>query len=259
MYIISYTLQIFNFTKQPKESDPPQNKSEYEILIKGYLNDINRSDTYIISTDIISLIALFYPFHFILEEKAIRICRETRLKDALKFLLKEIKANDVDIGDEPGYIARFLYYKHPYLNREDIGEFISSLETSVFTEQQHIKLMENYMECMDFDNLAFLDALKRFLNCGFFLPKEAPKIDKLIQYFADYYAKYNRHGMDSDDIMILSYGVLMLNTDYHNSRVETPMFRDAFRNFFTNRPNIPTTLVDEIFDYISQHPLIVRK
>ena len=180
-------------------------------MIKGYLNhDINISSTYVISTDIIGIIVLFYPFQFVLEEKAIKICRVKTLKIGLKYLLTQHDVNNIDIEDKAKYIARFLYYRHPYLDREEIGEFISALGSSVFNEEDHNKILNNYFEFMELNNLSFLDALTRFLNSGFFLPKEAPKIDRLLQVFAEHYTEYNPYGMTTDDILMLSYGVLLM-------------------------------------------------
>eukprot|EP01084_Bolivina_argentea_P126072 223297_1 len=212
--ILKKELEQIQTNKLPDINDSPNNNIEYKTLIKWYIrNEINETNEYIISKDIINIIAMYYPFQFIIQQKALKICRTQRLKDGLKYLVKQYNNNNINNQNKSEYISNFLYSKHPYLNKTEIGEFISCLDSNLCNESEHNKILLNYFQFIHFNNLSILNAFRKFLNCGFYLPLEAPKIDRLIQVFADHYVNCNNNNkynnLVSDDILIICYAMLM--------------------------------------------------
>ena len=79
--------------------------------------------------------------------------------------------------------------------------------------------------------MPLLTALRRLLNT-FKLPGEAQKIDRIVQAFADHWFDSNRDGPgdaggvplnpfhSSDGAYVLSFSIIMLNTDRHSSQIK---------------------------------------
>ena len=87
---------------------------------------------------------------------------------------------------------------------------------------------------MDFDI-----AVRHFLTkCGFRLPGEAQKIDRLVTAFAQCYWEDNPTKFrDSDVVMILAYSTILLNSDAHNPNV-TPQNKMTLPQFLNNNRDI---------------------
>lgn len=65
-----------------------------------------------------------------------------------------------------------------------------------------------------------IDAALRVFLEGFRLPGEAQKIHRIVEAFADRYYQQSKGILASKDAaFVLSYSVIMLNTDQHNKQV----------------------------------------
>lgn len=103
--------------------------------------------------------------------------------------------------------------------------------------------MHAYVEKLDFKELEIDDALRKLLS-GFKLPGEAQKIDRIMEKFAEKFCKDNPNMFDkADTAYVLSYSIIMLNTDAHNPMVKNKMSREGF---LKNNRRIPG--VDELDD-----------
>ena len=71
-------------------------------------------------------------------------------------------------------------------------------------------------------------ALRSFLD-GFKLPGEAQKISRILEVFAAWYYSANPEAVaDADSAYVLSYSIIMLNTDQHNPQVKRKMTLEQF-------------------------------
>ena len=79
------------------------------------------------------------------------------------------------------------------------------------------------MRTMNFTSLSFVEALRTMLTKGGFrLPGEAQKIDRYLETFSRIYYEANKRDFKNADVAyILSFSVVMLNTDAHNPSVKT--------------------------------------
>ena len=90
--------------------------------------------------------------------------------------------------------------------------------------------------------MTYDSGFRHFLtDCGFKLPKEAQKIDRLIEAFAHSFSRDNPSIFkDVDQVLVLSYGVLMLNTELHNPKAKAaagargPMTKEQFVKLVQN-------------------------
>ena len=90
------------------------------------------------------------------------------------------------------------------------------------------------MKTFDFTDLRLDEALRILLN-SFRLPGEAPLIERIVTEFADkYYSTSNTEDIaDRDAIFVLTYAVIMLNTDQHNPNVKNQA-RMTYTDFAKN-------------------------
>ena len=84
------------------------------------------------------------------------------------------------------------------------------------------KIMCDYVDQLDFHDMAIVTALRTFL-AGYRLPGEAQKIDRLMLKFAQRYYENNPELAEifasADTCYVLAYSIIMLTTDLHNDQV----------------------------------------
>lgn len=106
----------------------------------------------------------------------------------------------------------------PGLDKEVVGEYLGD------AKEFKVKVLEAYARSFDFAGMTIDGSLRLFLE-GFKLPGEAQKISRILENFAEvYYQCSLRNGgvvADADSVYVLSYSIIMLNTDLHNSQVRS--------------------------------------
>ena len=122
---------------------------------------------------------------------------------------------------EAAAVARFL--KHaPRLDKEVVGEYLGD------HKDFNVEVLTEYCDIFDFRGITLDKALRTFLD-GFKLPGEAQKISRILEVFAARYYSANPDAVaDADSAYVLSYSIIMLNTDQHNPQVKRKMTLDQF-------------------------------
>lgn len=114
--------------------------------------------------------------------------------------------------DDPACIAAFLR-QTSRLNKKLVGEYIS--------KKEHVDILRAYMNTFDFAGKSVDEALRDVLG-SFRLPGEAQLIDRIVATFSEQYCA-NGHPEEianSDALYVLTFAIIMLNTDQHNSGVK---------------------------------------
>ena len=127
------------------------------------------------------------------------------------------------------------------LNKEMIGKCLGS------HKEKNIKILEAYCELLDFRKLEFDKALRLLLST-FKLPGEAQQIERIVKVFAIVYQRDNPNDFpDSETPFILSYSLLMLNTDAHSTMIpaKNKMTKQQFVN---NNIRVCTNISPEYFE-----------
>lgn len=147
---------------------------------------------------------------------------------------------------EPLAVAKFLKYA-PALDKEVVGDYLG--EPAEFV----INVLDEYTKLFDFRDVTLDRALRSFLS-GFKLPGEAQKISRILECFAARYYEANPDSVaDADSAYVLSYSIIMLNTDQHNAQVKKKMTLEQFirNNRGTNGgKDWPAETLVSIFDSI---------
>ncbi|KAL7750673.1 guanine nucleotide exchange protein for ADP-robosylation factor [Sorochytrium milnesiophthora] len=155
---------------------------------------------------------------------------------------------------KPADVAQFLYTTDG-LNKVAIGEYLGE------GDQENVDTMHAFVDLMDFAGMTFVDALRTLLQ-SFRLPGESQKIDRYMLKFAERYTTNNPNIFaNADTGYVLSYSVIMLNTDAHNPQVKKRMTKQEFiRNNrgINDNADLPEEFLNAIYDEIQTNEIKLK-
>ncbi|KAF9009101.1 hypothetical protein BDQ17DRAFT_1349527 [Cyathus striatus] len=155
----------------------------------------------------------------------------------------------------PHEIAKFLLTTDG-LSKAMIGEYLGE------GDEENIAIMHAFVDMLDFRDLAFVDALRVFLQ-SFRLPGEAQKIDRFMLKFAERYIAGNSKTpfANADTAYVLAYSVILLNTDAHNPQIKKRMTKQDFiknNRGINDGSDLPEELLSSIFDEIVHNEIRMK-
>lgn len=172
-------------------------------------------------------------------------------KRGLEFLSSQGIINDLTDAKS---VAEFLKGT-TRISKRMLGEFISKKGSEA--------LLEAFMDLFNFNDKRVDEALRELLE-AFRLPGESALIERIVTCFAEHYcASSVPEGIsDKDAVYVLTYAIIMLNTDQHNPNVQSSK-RMASTDFARNLRGVnggkdfaPQYLQD-IFDSIKSNEIIL--
>lgn len=157
-------------------------------------------------------------------------------------------------SDSPDDIASFLF-RNDRLDKAMLGEFLGE------GDAENIAIMHAFVDSMNFEKRRFVDSLRQFLQY-FRLPGEAQKIDRFMLKFAERYVTQNPNAYaNADTAYVLSYSVIMLNTDQHSSKMKGPRMtkEDFIKNNrgINDNQDLPPEYLGSIYDEISNNEIVL--
>ena len=124
--------------------------------------------------------------------------------------------------DDPVCVARFLKGT-TRVSKKVLGEHL--------TKKAHDRILGAFIEMFDFTGKRVDEALRDLLG-AFRLPGESQLIERIVTVFSEKYcASSTPEGIaDKDAVFVLTYAIILLNTDLHNPNVKAQkkMSFDAF-------------------------------
>jgi hypothetical protein len=228
---------------------------------------------------------------------AFDIAKKKSLNKAIDYLI----ACDI-LTKSPRDIASFLRIHKDDLKPSDLGRYLGEggtdgSETEYWNlirfnyirahsfvgmgaEQGYVELCDQYCKGMSAISnnflLLFSVRLRHLLtNCGFQLPGEAQQIDRIMCTFAQCYWEDNAGDnlrcpfQDQDTVFLLSFAIIMLNTDLHKSYTPPSHGRKKDRKrmtkteFLTNMRGATRTeelsqeYLSKIYDSIEDNPIVM--
>ena len=131
----------------------------------------------------------------------------------------------IENPDDPYSVAQFLKGT-TRVSKKVLGEYIS--------KRSFEPLLGAFFDLFDFAGRRVDEALRDLLG-SFRLPGESPLIERIVTVFSEkYYANSTPEEIaDKDAVFVLTYAIIMLNTDQHNPNVKTQN-RMAFNDFAKN-------------------------
>lgn len=156
--------------------------------------------------------------------------------------------------DDPVAVAKFLKGTSR-VNKKVLGEFLSKKGSEA--------ILDAFMDQFDFSGKRVDEALRVLLE-SFRLPGEAPLIERIVSSFSEKYcAGSGLHDVaDKDAVYILTYAIIILNTDQHNPNVKNEKrmtITDFARNLRGQNggKDFEPQFLQDIFDAIKSNEIIL--
>lgn len=163
-------------------------------------------------------------------------------------------------------IAKFLFENNSRMNKKTIGLLLC--------DPEKIELLRSFIGLFDFKGLRVDEAI-RILLTKFRLPGESQQIERIIEAFSSRYAEcqdLELSGLspiegeaetvhpDADSVFILSYSIILLNTDMHNPQVKEHMSFDDYSSNLRgcyNQGDFPAGYLDKIYCSIRDKEIVM--
>jgi brefeldin A-inhibited guanine nucleotide-exchange protein len=187
--------------------------------------------------------------------------RKTALNEAIRQFnfkpkrgIKALLSEGLIRSDSPEDIARFLI-SNDRLDKAALGEYLGE------GDETNIAVMHAFVDCMEFRQRRFVDALRQFLQ-SFRLPGEAQKIDRFMLKFAERYLTGNPNAFaNADTAYVLAYSVIMLNTDQHSAKLRGKRMtaEDFIKNNkgINNGQDLPQEYLTGIYEEIASNEIVL--
>ena len=172
-------------------------------------------------------------------------------RSGLSFIASQGLIDDIE---NPASVAAFLKGTSR-IDKKVLGDYIS--------KKSNEPLLSAFMDQFDFESLRVDEALRQLLN-SFRLPGEAPLIARIVNEFATKFFTdpSPAHLADKDALYVLTYAIIMLNTDQHNPNVK-PQNRMTFQDFSKNLRGVnggkdfDSEYLEEIYESIKNREIIL--
>lgn len=162
-------------------------------------------------------------------------CTELFSESPKKGVAALVERNFIKNAKDNKEIADFLFHKSTRLNKRVLGEYLA--------KPSNYDILKEFINFFDFGGLRVDEALRLLLK-AFRLPGEAQQIERIVELFAETYVacqdKYVPETVneeedlksvnpDRDAVFVLSYSIILLNTDLHNPQIKKQMDLDAYK------------------------------
>ncbi|KAG8832745.1 GDP/GTP exchange factor for ARF [Serendipita sp. 399] len=148
-------------------------------------------------------------------------------------------------------IARFLKTT-PRLDKKLVGEFIAKPDNG--------EILKAFIGLFDFHGVPIAEAMREMLE-SFRLPGEAQQIERITDTFAaKYFASKPDEIKSQDAVHVLSYAIIMLNTDLYNPQVRKRMTFDDFKRNLrgvNDNTDFSIEFLQAIYDSIKKREIVM--
>ena len=141
------------------------------------------------------------------------------------------------------------------IDKKVLGDFIS--------KKSNDAILDAFMDLFDFRGQRVDEALRQLLNT-FRLPGESQLIERIVTVFAEKYfaGAEPKEIADKDALFVLTYAIIMLNTDLYNPNVKSSnrmKFTDFSRNLrdVNGGGNFDPEYLQEIYDAIKSREIVL--
>ncbi|CAK9168687.1 unnamed protein product [Ilex paraguariensis] len=152
---------------------------------------------------------------------------------------------------DPQSVACFFRYTAG-LDKNLVGDFLGN------HDEFCVQVLHEFAGTFDFQDMNLDTALRLFLET-FRLPGESQKIQRVLEAFSErYYEQSPQILANKDAALLLSYSLIMLNTDQHNVQVKKKMTEEDFirNNRHINGGNdLPREFLSELYHAICKNEI----
>ncbi|XP_028776157.1 ARF guanine-nucleotide exchange factor GNOM [Neltuma alba] len=152
---------------------------------------------------------------------------------------------------DPQSVACFFRYTAG-LDKNLVGDFLGN------HDEFCVQVLHKFAGTFDFQDMNIDTALRLFLET-FRLPGESQKIQRVLEAFSERYYEQSPHILaNKDAALVLSYSLILLNTDQHNVQVKKKMTEEDFirNNRHINGGNdLPREFLLELYHSICKNEI----
>ncbi|XP_039130653.1 ARF guanine-nucleotide exchange factor GNOM [Dioscorea cayenensis subsp. rotundata] len=152
---------------------------------------------------------------------------------------------------DPQSVACFFRYTAG-LDKNLVGDFLGN------HDEFCVQVLHEFAGTFDFEDMNLDTALRLFLET-FRLPGESQKIQRVLEAFSErYYEQSPQILANKDAALLLSYSLIMLNTDQHNVQVKKKMTEEDFiRNnrLINDGSDLPREFLSELYHSICRNEI----
>ena len=160
----------------------------------------------------------------------------------------------IDDASDPNSVAKFLMGTSR-ISKKVLGEFLS--------KKGNEPILEAFLDRFDFSGKRVDEAVRDLLE-AFRLPGESALIERIITYFSERYCSPSPPDeiADKDAIYVLTYAIIILNTDQHNPNLKSQnrmTLNDFSRNLrgVNGGKDFAPEYLQGIFDSIKSNEIIL--
>lgn len=183
-------------------------------------------------------------------------------KECFAFLKKEklLTAAESETEKYEDELTDYLF-NAPGLDKKQLGEFMG--------KPANVKILNKFVDKFNWrgESLRIDEALRMLLE-KFRLPGEAQQIQRVVEAFSRTFFEHqssnkSEHTINfenTDVIFVLSYAIIMLNTDLHNPQVKRRMTKEDFRKNLrgtNNGKDFEKEYLDDIYEGIKNNEIIM--
>ncbi|KAJ2162914.1 GDP/GTP exchange factor for ARF [Coemansia sp. RSA 552] len=156
-----------------------------------------------------------------------------------------------DNSTEMAQQLAFFLRETPTINKRLLGEYLS--------KPSNQEVLQRFLQLFDFSGRRLDEALRTLLGT-FRLPGESQLIERIVEAFAAVFVAGDPADIATKDAaFILSYAVIMLNTDQHSRQVKVRMkFEDFARNVrgVNDGQDFRTGFLTDVYNAIRTHEIV---
>eukprot|EP00930_Biecheleria_cincta_P093702 TRINITY_DN8420_c0_g1_i1.p1 TRINITY_DN8420_c0_g1~~TRINITY_DN8420_c0_g1_i1.p1 ORF type:complete len:1819 (+),score=462.05 TRINITY_DN8420_c0_g1_i1:712-5457(+) len=160
------------------------------------------------------------------------------------------------LTDDPQALANLFQNTDLGLDKTAIGDYLG--EDKSFNKSTLYALVDG----LEFKGETIDAALRSFLSY-FRLPGEAQKIDRMMEKFAEKYCQDNPERFHNPDCaFVLSFSLIMLQTDLHNPGIKNKMTKEEFvRNNrgINDGQDLPKEYLESLYDGLVANPISLKE
>jgi len=160
------------------------------------------------------------------------------------------------VNEHPQSMAELFKNVDLGLDKTAIGDFLG--EDKPF----NMKVLDALIAGLAFAGSELDAALRAFLAL-FRLPGEAQKISRMMEKFAEKYCQDNPGKFSNTDCaFVLSFSLIMLQTDLHNPGVKHKMTKDQFvtnNRGIDNGKNLERDYLESLYDSVAANPMSLKE
>ncbi|KAF9620524.1 hypothetical protein IFM89_013145 [Coptis chinensis] len=152
---------------------------------------------------------------------------------------------------DPQSVACFFRYTAG-LDKNLVGDFLGNHDDFC------VQVLHEFAGTFDFQEMNLDTALRLFLET-FRLPGESQKIQRVLEAFSErYYVQSPLILANKDAALLLSYSIIMLNTDQHNVQVKKKMTEEDFiknNRHINGGSDLPREFLSELYHSICKNEI----